>query len=104
MAEFKTAEQYVVEKLETLEREREEIELQHNAEIMELKISLEAAKTELEDAYELLNMLRYFVRVRTNDYWGNIVHIEQIYGKEHPEVVARLMEYYDIRPEDEEDA
>ena len=103
MADFKTAEQYVVEKLETLEREREEIELQHNAEIMELKISLEAVKTELEDAYELLNRLRNFVHVRTNDYWGTIVNIEQIYSKEHPEVVARLMEYYDIRPDEEDE-
>ena len=91
--------------METLEREREEIELRHSAEVAALKISLEAKREELVDAYELLNMFREFVHIRTDDYWGNIISIEQIYGREHPEIVARIMEYFDLRTkEDEEDA
>ena len=102
MAEFKTAEQYVVEKLEILEREKEEIELQHTAEILELKTSLEAKREELEGAYELLNMLREFIEVRYDDYFGNYIRFENIYSRENPEAVARLMEYYDMRPEEDE--
>jgi hypothetical protein len=29
--------------------------------------------------------------------------VDNIYEKDHPEIVARIMEYYDIRPEDESD-
>ena len=103
MAEFKTAEQYVVEKLEMMEREREEIELQHTAEILELKISLDAKREELGGAYELLNMLRDFIEVRYDNYFGNYIRFENIYSKENPEAVARLMEYFDIRPEEDEE-
>ena len=102
MAEFKTAEQYVVEKLETLEREREEIELQHTAEILELKTSLEATREELAGAYELLNMLRDFIGVRTDSYWGHIIDLDSIYSKHHPEIVGRIMEYFDLRDEEDE--
>lgn len=102
MAEFKTAEQYVVEKLETLEREREEIELQHSAEILELKTSLEAKCEELEGAYELLNMFRDFIGVRTDSYWGHIIDLDSIYSKQNPTIVARIMEYFDLRDEEDE--
>jgi hypothetical protein len=103
MAEFKTAEQYVVEKLETTERELEETKTAHALEMDRHVHEFEELREELHSAYELLDMLREFVHVRTDSYWGNIISFEQIYGKEHPEIVARIMEYYDIRPKEDED-
>lgn len=106
MAEFKTAEQYVVEKLETTERELEETKVAHALETGRHIQEFEELREELHSAYELLDMLREFVHVRTDSYWGNIISFEQIYGKEHPGIVARIMEYFDMRPaeEDDEDA
>jgi hypothetical protein len=102
MAEFKTAEQYVVEKLETTERELEGAKRAYDSEVVRNAITVKALKEELDSAYELLNMLREFVSVRDDDYFGEVVHFDTIYGKEHPEVVAKFMEYYDIRTKENE--
>ena len=105
MAEFKTAEQYVVEKVEFLEQELKQKELDFNLKAVSLECQLEVTKSRLDDALGLLNMLRDFIDISKDDYWKHIVHFENIYGKENPELVARLMEYYDMYPEeDEEDA
>ena len=102
MAEFKTAEQYVVEKLEIMERERDEIELQHSAEILDLRNSLDAKSDELAEAYALLNIFRDFIEVRKSDYFGNCIEMNTIYGNNHPDFVARIMEYYDLSTEEDE--
>ena len=101
MAEFKTAEQYVVAKLEMTEMELDIAQTEHKAEVARLKKDLEEKCAELAGAYELLNMLREFVTVRTDPYFGNIVSFDSIYGRDNAELVARIMEYYDIRPEEE---
>lgn len=103
MAEFKTAEQYVVEKVEMLERELDSAKVEHSMAISQYEMAVDELKKELNSAYELLNMLRDFIEVRTNSYFRNTVCVENIYEKEHPELVARIMEYYDIRPDEEGD-
>ena len=101
MAEFKTAEQYVVEKVEMLERELDSAKIEHQQEVRDLTERLIVTQSRLDDALDLLNSLRDFIGVRSDAYFGNIIDMS-IYGKEHPEVVARILEYFDM--EDEEDA
>lgn len=103
MAGFKTAEQYVVEKVEILEKELEETNVAHKNQIARHIKEFEDLREDLNSAYELLDMLREFIDVRKDSYWGSIVSFSHIYGKENPEVVARLKEYYDLRPEEEDD-
>ena len=103
MAEYKTAEQYVVDKLETVEKELEDAKVQHSMEVNKLMYRLNSVEAELAEAYDLLNMLRDFIVVRKDSYFGNCIYFDTVYGKEHPEIVARLMEYYDMRPEEDED-
>ena len=105
MADYKTAEQYVVEKLETTEMELDNAKIEHKAEMEKVLKDLAELNVELNSAYELLNMFRDFITVRKSDYFGNCIDLNTIYEKEHTEEVARIMEYFDIRPEeDEEDA
>ena len=102
MAEFKTAEQYVVEKLEATESELEGIKKDYEAEIARNANLVKALKEELDDAYTLLNIFRDFISVSKDVYWGNVINVESIYGKEYPEEVDLLMEYFDMRPEEDE--
>lgn len=103
MADFKTAEQYVVEKVEILEKELEETNKAHKSEVARHLKEFEELREELHSAYELLDMLREFISVRKDSYWGSIISLGNIYSRENPEVVARLMEYFDIRPEEDEE-
>lgn len=103
MAEFKTAEQYVVEKVEMLERELDQAQLTHEAEMKKVCKALDSTKAELASAYELLNIFRDIITVRKDNYWHHVIGFDNIYGKEHPEEVARIMEYYDIQLDEEDD-
>jgi hypothetical protein len=103
MADYKNAEQYVVEKLEAVEAELEKLKIDHSLEIGRHIKEFEDLREELNDAYELLDALRDFFRVGYTSYFGNYISMDIIYGKEYPEVVARLMEYYDMRPEEGEE-
>lgn len=103
MADFKTAEQYVVEKVEKLEDELEATKIAHKNEVARHIKEFEELREELHSAYELLDMLREFIDVRKDSYWGSIVSFNHIYGKENPEIVARLKEYYDLRPDEEDE-
>lgn len=103
MADYKTAEPYVVEKLETVERELEGIKKDYEAEIAKNTNLVLALKEELNGAYELLNMLRDFISVSKDPYWCTVVEVSVIDSKNYPETVARLMEYFDMRPEEDED-
>ena len=103
MAEFKTAEQYVVEKLETTERElynlRIAVEVERDAHLKEFG----ELREELHDAYALLDLFRDFLIVRKSSYFGNCVELSSpIYEKENPNTVARIMEYFDMRPEEDD--
>lgn len=102
MAEFKTAEQYVVEKVEMLERELEETKKAHATTLENMRVELSRTRDELSDAYDLLNMFRDFIGVRTDSYWGHIIDLDSIYSKHHPEIVGRIMEYFDLRDEEDE--
>lgn len=102
MADFKTAEQYVVEKLETVEKELEDSKVEHSVEVGNLMYRLNIAESELEDVRKLLNMFRDFIRVRHDSYWGYIVDMDMVYEKQHPEMIASLMEYFDIQTKEDE--
>lgn len=103
MADFKTAEQYVVDRLEAVERELEDEKVAHREDVTQLKKAYESALIDLKDAYTLLDMFRDFMSVRHDNYFGNIISFEPIYEKEHPEIVDNLMEYYDMRPKEDND-
>jgi hypothetical protein len=102
MAEFKTAEQYVVEKLETVEKELEDLKVAHALETGRHLKEFEESREELHDAYALIDIFRDFISVRKDSYWGHIVDVEHIYQKSNPEAVSLLMEYFDMRPEEDE--
>lgn len=102
MAEFKTAEQYVVDRLETVERELDNAKIEHSMECERLALELDKTKARLDDALTLINIFRDFIEVRKDAYWGNIIDVEPIYGKQHPEEVELLMEYFDMYPEEDE--
>ena len=103
MAEYKTAEQYVVDRLETVEKELEELKITHATEVGRHIKEFEDLRDELNSAYALLDSLRDFITVRPNNYFRNTIYVDNIYEKEYPEIVARIMEYYDIRPEEGDD-
>ena len=102
MADFKTAEQYVVEKLETLEREYDNLKIESSMEIGHHIKEFEKLREELHDAYALLDIFRDVINVRLDSYFGYCISTDTIYGKEHPEAVENLMEYFDMRPEEDE--
>ena len=103
MADYKTAEQYVVEKLEEVEQELKDTKLLHDRQMAEISNELRKTQEELNDAYTLLNMFRNFIELRKNYSLGNYISVDNIYGKEHPEEVALLMEYFCLRPEEDND-
>jgi hypothetical protein len=103
MADYKTAEQYVVEKLEEVEQDLKDTKLLHDREMTEVRHELDRTRGELDDAYTLLNMFRDFIDVRRDSHSGIFIFVDEIYANEHPEEVALLMEYFDLRPEDNDD-
>ena len=100
MAEFKTAEQYVVARCEELERKLDVVEANHEQELRKLCEDYDRIKAELCDAYDLLNMFREFISCR-NSSLGLCIDVDHIYADEHPEAAARIAEYFDLIPEDE---
>lgn len=104
MAEFKTAEQYVVARCEELERKLEETEAKYKKELLELAKHSDQVKAELCEAYDLLGMLRDHIVIR-NSCYGRAIHVETIYETEHWETVEAFADYFDLKlEEDEEDA
>jgi hypothetical protein len=101
MAEFKTAEQYVVARCEELERKLEVVEANHEQELRKLCEDYDRIKAELCDAYDLLNMFRDNIRVRSTCY-GRAICVDSIYETENYEVIEALMKYFDLRPEEDE--
>ena len=101
MAEFKTAEQYVVDRLETTERELEDLKIEYGQEMAKAEKAYKSMCEKYHDAVQILNDLRDFLDVRYDSYFGNCVHLEIIHGKEHPELVARLVEYFDMQTEED---
>lgn len=104
MAEFKTAEQYVVARCENLEFQLEQAEAKYKKELYELGKMYDQVKAELCEAYDLLGMLRDHIVLR-NSCYGRAIHVETIYETEHWETIEALADYFDLRiEEDEEDA
>lgn len=101
MADFKTAEQYVVEKVEYLETELDRVRLTSKLALEEANGEIDKLKDELVEAYDLLNIFRDFITVSHDNYFGNYISFENIYSRENLEAVARLMEYFDMRPEED---
>lgn len=104
MAEFKTAEQYVVAKLEMTEMELDNTKMEHKTEMAKTLRELAELKVELKGAYEILNTFRNFITTRESEYFGTVLDVSgSIYTKDHPEEAARIMEYFDMRPEEKDD-
>ena len=102
MAEFKTAEQYVVDRLVMMENELDNAKIEHRMECERLTLELDTTKARLHDAFTLINIFRDFISVRKDSYFGNCIDMETIYGKHHPEEVELIVEYFDMRPEEDE--
>lgn len=102
MADFKTAEQYVVERLELKEAEYDRLKEWHDYENKRHVKEFEDLREELNEAYILLDSLRDFISVRKSHYFGSCIEFETIYSHKNPEAVARLMEYYGLIITDEE--
>ena len=103
MAEFKTAEQYVVNRLETVEKELEDVKVEHSLEMAKMEKMYAEMCNKYHDASIVLGTLRDFLVFRKDSYFGNIVDLDTIYGKEHPDTVEMLMEYFDVHTEDDDD-
>jgi hypothetical protein len=107
MAGFKTAEQYVVEKVEYLERELDNVQIEHKVELARLKKDLDEKCAELGVAYDILNAIRDRLTVRPDAYFGGIIDFEAVYRKENPKAFDAILDYFDLeldQTEDEEDA
>lgn len=102
MAEFKTAEQYVVARCEDLERKLEETEAKYEKRLRELGIEYDKTKAELCDAYDLLNMFRDHIHICSTGY-GLAIWVDRIYETENWETIEALAEYFDLRPEEDDD-
>ena len=99
MADFKTAEQYVVARCEELERKLEETEAKYKKEILELAKNYDKVKAELCDAYDLLNMFRDNIHIRPTCY-GRAIFVDTVYETDNCETIEALAEYFDLIPED----
>lgn len=102
MAEFKTAEQYVVDRLVTVEKELEDAKIEHSLEMGKMEKMYAEMCNKYHDASHILCTLRDFLVVRKDMYFGNIIDLDSIYGKEHPDTVKMIMEYFDMDTEDED--
>jgi hypothetical protein len=60
-------------------------------------------KAELCDAYDLLNMFRDHIRVRSTCY-GRAICVDSIYETDKFETIEALSEYYDLSIEEDDDA
>ena len=104
MAEFKTAEQYVVARLEEKEAELEVVRTLHKQETAKLVSRIEKAEAELNRIYNIINSIRDSVSVKSSDYYGKYLRIECIYAQDNPEMFDFITEYFDLpNEEDEED-
>lgn len=103
MADFKTAEQYVVEKVEYLERELDNVQIEHQAEIARLKKDLEEKCAELAVVHDILNTIRDRLNVRPDSYWEGVIDFDTMYRKYNPQAFDAILNYFDIYFDNEED-
>lgn len=103
MAEFKTAEQYVVDRLEMLERELDNAKIEHSMEMAKMMKQYEEMCELYHNADRILCILRDYMTVKTDKYFGYIIYTDSIYDRDNPEVVSTILEYFDMIPEDKDD-
>lgn len=103
MAEFKTAEQYVVAELESTKQELEKLKIEHRMSMEKLQSEYDAAQDELEAVHNTLSGLRDIITVRKDNYFGHILGFSSLYEREYPIEVQRLMSYFDLSVEVDED-
>lgn len=102
MAEFKTAEQYVVARLEDKEAELEAVRRVNTQETAKLMSHIEKAEAELVRIYNILNSIRDSVSVKSSDYYGKYLRVENIYVQDNPDAFGFLAEFFDLPVEEEE--
>ena len=100
MADYKTAEQYVVERLEILERELEAKDEKYKTSLGHLEKSLAAVHIDLKDVCRILDMLRDYISIYDSEI-GRYITIDSIGRHESPELFNALVEYFDLEVGDQ---
>lgn len=103
MAEFKTAEQYVVDRLETTERELETAKATRLAEMQKVMDDLSTARAELTEVVHCLSVIRDNLRLGSSELCGKYMTVDYIWRKDNPEQFDALLDILGIEPPDEED-
>ena len=104
MADFKTAEQYVVEQLELKEAELTKLRTWHEMEMERNRKEMEAIRAELIEVYDALAFLRNNITLGNSHILGQHISIDEIYRKDNPDAFDDLLELLCISvPNTEED-
>jgi hypothetical protein len=103
MAEFKTAEQYVVEQLELKEAELAAVRVVHQQEMSKVRAELAEARQEIASISEVLSFLRDHISTRKCDYSGNYLYVENLYENENSRAFEMLVDLLGISLPEEED-
>lgn len=101
MADYKTAEQYVVERLETLERELDAKDESFKTSLGHLEKNLATAHKDLKDVCKILDLLRDVIHTNNNPYVGSIISFDNVVKGESPALFSALVEYFDLEVGDE---
>ena len=95
MADYKTAEQYVVERLEILERDLEAKDESFKTSLGHLEKCLAAAHNDLKDVCKILDMLRDYISICDSEI-GRYITIDSISRHKSSELFNALVEYFDL--------
>jgi hypothetical protein len=92
MSDFKTAEQYVVEKVEELEKKLKDKEAEHIWAMAKLQTDLDKAHSELSEVYGVLALLRDNLTLGDSRLHGPYISVEEIYRKDKPDAFDDLLD------------
>lgn len=101
MADYKTAEQYVVERLETLERELDAKDESFKTSVGHLEKQLVAAHNDLKEVCKILDLLRDKICLYQDTNLGTIVAFDTVNKGESPTLFNALVEYFDLEVGDQ---
>lgn len=102
MAEYKTAEQYVVEKCEDLERKLEAAKIEHKFELAKVQKELEKTRAELCEVYDAINPLRDKIEMDSSATFGPYMRFTSLYKQDNPEEYKALADLFGIIIPEEE--
>lgn len=102
MADYKTAEQYVVEKCEELESKLEGIKIEHKLEMAKVQKELEKTRAELCGVYDAINPLRDKIEMAESAAYGPYMRFTYLYKQDNPEEYKALADLFGIIIPEEE--